>query len=69
MSDQCADPGNNACLFGQFYGHDNVKILLSGDLHIRPWQKIDLAFDGRHCMIFGENGLRISADIAAPNQQ
>lgn len=60
--------GNNTYLFGQCYGHDNVKILLPGDVHFRPWQQIDLAFDNQHCMIFDEDGLRISADIAAPNQ-
>jgi multiple sugar transport system ATP-binding protein len=32
--------GNNTYLFGQCYGHDNVKILLPGDVHFRPWQKI-----------------------------
>ena len=60
--------GNNTYLFGQCYGHDNVKILLPGDVHFRPWQQIDLAFDNQHCMVFDEDGLRISADIAAPNQ-
>ncbi|MCV5540401.1 sugar ABC transporter ATP-binding protein, partial [Escherichia coli] len=37
--------GNNTYLFGQCYGHDNVKVLLPGDVHFRPWQKINLAFD------------------------
>ena len=59
--------GNNTYLFGQCYGHDNVKILLPGDVHFRPWQKISVAFDDRYCMVFDENDLRISADIAAPD--
>jgi len=59
--------GNNTYLFGQCYGHDNVKILLPGDVHFRPWQKIDVAFDDRFCMVFDENDLRISADITAPD--
>jgi multiple sugar transport system ATP-binding protein len=59
--------GNNTYLFGQCYGHDNVKILLPGDVHFRPWQKIDVAFDDSFCMVFDENNLRISADIAAPD--
>ncbi len=32
-----------------------------------PWQKINLAFDERFCMVFDENDLRISADIPAPD--
>ncbi len=32
--------GNNTYLFGQCYGHDNIKILLPGDVHFRPWQQI-----------------------------
>ena len=28
--------GNNTYLFGQCYGHDNVKVLLPGDVHFRP---------------------------------
>ena len=59
--------GNNTYLFGQCYGHDNVKVLLPGDVHFRPWQKINLAFDDRFCMVFDENDLRISADITAPD--
>ncbi|HCJ6646912.1 TPA: sn-glycerol-3-phosphate ABC transporter ATP-binding protein UgpC [Klebsiella pneumoniae] len=59
--------GNNTYLFGQCYGHDNVKVLLPGDVHFRPWQKIKLAFDERFCMVFDENDLRISADIPAPD--
>lgn len=59
--------GNNTYLFGQCYGHDNVKILLPGDVHFRPWQKISVAFDDRYCMVFDENDLRISTDIAAPD--
>ncbi|EFA7376659.1 TOBE domain-containing protein, partial [Escherichia coli] len=59
--------GNNTYLFGQCYGHDNVKVLLPGDVHFRPWQKINLAFDERFCMVFDENDLRISADITAPD--
>ena len=59
--------GNNTYLFGQCYGHDNVKVLLPGDVHFRPWQKINLAFDERFCMVFDENDLRISADIPAPD--
>ena len=59
--------GNNTYLFGQCYGHDNVKVLLPGDVHFRPWQKIKLAFDERFCMVFDENDLRISADITAPD--
>ena len=59
--------GNNTYLFGQCYGHDNVKILLPGDVHFRPWQKIRVAFDDRYCMVFDENDQRISADIAAPD--
>ncbi len=47
------------------HGHDNVKVLLPGDVHFRPWQKINLAFDDRFCMVFDENDLRISADITA----
>ena len=43
--------GNNTYLFGQCYGHDNVKVLLPGDVHFRPWQKINLAFDDRFCMV------------------
>ena len=39
--------GSNTYLFGQCYGHDNVKVLLPGDVHFRPWQKINLAFDER----------------------
>lgn len=31
--------GNNTYLFGQCYGHDNVKILLPGDVHFRPGRK------------------------------
>ena len=59
--------GNNTYLFGQCYGHDNIKILLPGDVHFRPWQKIALAFDSRHCMIFDEQDQRVSADIPVPN--
>lgn len=59
--------GNNTYLFGQCYGHDNVKVLLPGDVHFRPRQKIKLAFDERFCMVFDENDLRISADIPAPD--
>lgn len=59
--------GNNTYLFYQCYYHDNVKVLLPGDVHFRPWQKINLAFDERFCMVFDENDLRISADITAPD--
>ena len=59
--------GNNTYLFGQCYGHDNIKILLPGDVHFRPWQKITLAFDSQHCMIFDDQDLRVSADIPVPN--
>ncbi|WP_336995636.1 ABC transporter ATP-binding protein [Leclercia sp. UBA7405] len=55
--------GNNTYLFGQCYGHDNVKILLPGDVKFAPWQKIELAFDDRHCMIFDADDVRVSADI------
>ena len=61
--------GNNTYLFGQCYGHDNIKILLPGDVHFRPWQKITLAFDSQHCMIFDNDGLRVSKDIALPNHE
>ena len=52
--------GNNTYLFGQCYGHDNVKVLLPGDARFSPWQKIDVAFQPHNCLIFDENGLRIS---------
>ncbi|CZU36583.1 Lactose transport ATP-binding protein LacK [Enterobacter ludwigii] len=55
--------GNNTYLFGQCYGHDNVKILLPGDVKFAPWQQIDVAFDDRHCMVFDEQDVRVSADI------
>lgn len=32
--------GNNTYLFGQCYGHDNVKVLLPGDVHFRPGRKL-----------------------------
>lgn len=32
--------GNNTYLFGQCYGHDNVKVLLPGDVHFRPRRKL-----------------------------
>ncbi|WP_437887527.1 ABC transporter ATP-binding protein [Phytobacter sp. V91] len=59
--------GNNTYLFGQSYGHDNIKILLPGDVHFRPWQKIPLSFENKHCMVFDAEDKRISADIDAPN--
>lgn len=59
--------GNNTYLFGQSYGHDNIKILLPGDVHFRPWQKIPLSFENRHCMVFDDQDKRISADIDVPN--
>jgi multiple sugar transport system ATP-binding protein len=55
--------GNNTYLFGQCYGHDNVKILLPGDVKFAPWQKIDVAFDDHHCMVFDDQDVRVSADI------
>ena len=59
--------GNNTYLFGQSYGHDNIKILLPGDVHFRPWQKITLSFENKHCMVFDDQDKRISADIDVPN--
>lgn len=32
--------GNNTYLFGQCYGHDNVKVLLPGDVHFAPGRKL-----------------------------
>lgn len=61
--------GNNTYLFGQCYGHDNIKILLPGDVHFRPWQKITLAFDSQHCMIFDNQDLRVSTDVVLPNHE
>lgn len=61
--------GNNTYLFGQCYGHDNVKILLPGDVQFKPWQKISVAFDPKHCMVFDESGLRISNAIPFPVSQ
>ena len=52
--------GNNTYLFGQCYGHDNIKVLLPGDAQFSPWQKIDVAFAPASCLVFDENGLRIS---------
>ena len=52
--------GNNTYLFGQCYGHDNIKVLLPGDAQFSPWQKIDVAFAPGSCLVFDENGLRIS---------
>lgn len=60
--------GNNTYLFGQCYGHDNVKVLLPGDVRFRPWQKINVAFAARHCMIFDKHGIRISAEIPLPDE-
>ena len=55
--------GNNTYLFGQCYGHDNVKVLLPGDVHFRPWQKINLPSMTASAWSLMRNDLRISADI------
>ncbi|NUW61490.1 ABC transporter ATP-binding protein [Cronobacter muytjensii] len=59
--------GNNTYLFGQCYGHDNVKILLPGDVHFRPWQAVEVGFSPRDCMVFDADGQRISAQTDVPH--
>ncbi|EKK5242045.1 sn-glycerol-3-phosphate ABC transporter ATP-binding protein UgpC [Cronobacter sakazakii] len=59
--------GNNTYLFGQCYGHDNVKILLPGDVHFSPWQAVEVGFNPRDCMVFDADGLRISAETDVPH--
>ncbi|EXU74633.1 ABC transporter ATP-binding protein [Erwinia mallotivora] len=61
--------GNNTCLFGQSHGHDGFKMLLPGDVHFRPYQKLRPSFWPHHCMVFDHNGERISADIHIPQEQ
>ncbi len=58
--------GNNTWLFGQCYGLDGFKILLPGDIHFSPWQKITVGFAPRHCMVFNDAGIRISAEVVVP---
>ncbi|HBV39782.1 MAG TPA: sugar ABC transporter ATP-binding protein [Erwinia sp.] len=58
--------GNNTYLFGQGHGHDGFKMLLPGDVHFRPYQKLKPTFHPHHCMVFDAEGMRISADIAMP---
>ncbi|WJV61174.1 ABC transporter ATP-binding protein [Pectobacteriaceae bacterium CE70] len=60
--------GNNTYLFGQCHGHDGFKILLPGDAHFTPYQKLQLGFDSGQCLVFDTLGERISADIQV-NQQ
>lgn len=52
--------GNNTYLFGQCYGHDNIKVLLPGDAHFSPWQKVNVAFQDDSCLVFDETNQRIS---------
>ncbi|EFE94225.1 ABC transporter ATP-binding protein [Serratia odorifera] len=60
--------GNNTYLFGQCHGHDGFKILLPGDAHFLPYQKVLLGFDAAQCLVFDADGARISADITIPHQ-
>ena len=61
--------GNNTYLFGQSYGHDGFKLLLPGDVHFRPYQTLRPSFYPHQCMVFDEDGVRISADIGVPQDQ
>ncbi|ADV97640.1 ATP-binding component of an ABC superfamily oligogalactan transporter [Yersinia pestis biovar Medievalis str. Harbin 35] len=60
--------GNNTYLFGQCHGHDGFKMLLAGDVHFRPYQKLNLSFDAGYCMVFNADGLRINAEIPVPHE-
>ncbi|MDR3432707.1 MAG: sn-glycerol-3-phosphate ABC transporter ATP-binding protein UgpC [Rouxiella aceris] len=59
--------GNSTYLFGQCHGHDGFKMLLPGDAHFQPYQKLQPGFDASQCMVFNADGLRISAEIAVPH--
>ncbi|KOC88948.1 ABC transporter ATP-binding protein [Winslowiella iniecta] len=58
--------GNNTYLFGQCYGHDGFKMLLPGDVHFRPYQKLQPGFNASQCLVFDAEGERISADLVVP---
>lgn len=58
--------GNNTYLFGQCHGHDGFKMLLPGDVHFRPYQKVPLHFTAENCMVFSQDGIRISAPQSVP---
>jgi len=59
--------GNSTYLFGQCHGHDGFKMLLPGDAHFQPYQKLQPGFEATQCMAFDADGLRISAEIAVPH--
>ncbi len=40
-----------------------MKDLAAGRREVRASGKIDVAFDDRHCMVFDEQDVRVSADI------
>ncbi len=52
--------GNSTYLFGQSCGIDNFKMLLPGDNDFKPYQQIDVFFAPENCLIFNDNGIRIS---------
>ncbi|MFS7187385.1 ABC transporter ATP-binding protein [Serratia proteamaculans] len=58
--------GNNTYLFGQCHGYDGFKMLLPGDAHFRPYQKLQPGFLAGQCLVFDADGSRISADIQFP---
>lgn len=60
--------GNNTYLFGQCHGHDGFKMLLPGDVHFSPYQKLKLNFEAGHCMVFNEEGMRISEETPVPHE-
>lgn len=61
--------GNNTYLFGQVYGHDGFKMLLPGDVHFRPYQTLHPSFYPHQCMVFDQDGVRISEEVALPQDQ
>ncbi|MFS2224908.1 ABC transporter ATP-binding protein [Pantoea sp. B65] len=58
--------GNNTYLFGQCHGHDGFKMLLPGDVHFKPYQKLQPGFSASQCLVFNAAGERISADLPVP---
>ncbi|MDD2341777.1 MAG: sn-glycerol-3-phosphate ABC transporter ATP-binding protein UgpC [Tolumonas sp.] len=52
--------GNSTYLFGQSCGIDNFKMLLPGDNDFKPYQQIDVFFSASNCLIFNDDGVRIS---------
>lgn len=58
--------GNNTWLFGQCHGHDGFKMLLPGDVHFRPYQKLQPGFNASQCLVFDSEGERISAELNVP---